>query len=213
MARIVLLGDSILDNARYVAPGKELTSHVRRMLTDDSSVVLEAVDGSVLADVPSQIRRVPDNATHLFFSCGGNDALGYLELLAQPVGTMAETLIKFNEVRKRFHAAYERVLRDLLGLEKRLTVFTIYHPVFDEPALQEAAEAALCIFNDGITRAAFARGIDVVDLRLLFDDPADMANPIEPSDQGGQKIAAVIKHLAESEITLSTKSTVYPRVP
>ena len=42
------------------------------------------------------------------------------------------------------------------------------------------------------TRAAFARSVPVIDLRLICTEPADYANPIEPSVQGGQKIASAI---------------------
>jgi hypothetical protein len=57
------------------------------------------------------------------------------------------------------------------------------------------ASAALSAFNDAITRAAFKAGVPLIDLRLLFDDPADYANPIEPSAKGGAKLARVIAEL------------------
>jgi hypothetical protein len=37
-----------------------------------------------------------------------------------------------------------------------------------------------------------ARGVDVIDLRLVCTEPSDYANPIEPSGAGGRKIAAAI---------------------
>lgn len=55
---------------------------------------------------------------------------------------------------------------------------------------------ALALFNDVITRAVFAYGLDLVDLRLICDDSADYANPIEPSFAGGQKIAEAIARFA-----------------
>ncbi|HXE56522.1 MAG TPA: hypothetical protein VNK43_00835 [Gemmatimonadales bacterium] len=39
---------------------------------------------------------------------------------------------------------------------------------------------------------AFERGLGVVDLRTVCADPADYANPIEPSSVGGAKIARAI---------------------
>jgi hypothetical protein len=51
------------------------------------------------------------------------------------------------------------------------------------------------VFNDCITRAAFARDLSVIDLRLLCDQDEDYANPIEPSVRGGEKIAAAIAGL------------------
>jgi hypothetical protein len=51
------------------------------------------------------------------------------------------------------------------------------------------------VFNDCITRAAFSRGLPVIDLRLICDQDEDYANPIEPSVRGGEKIAAAIAGL------------------
>jgi hypothetical protein len=51
---------------------------------------------------------------------------------------------------------------------------------------------ALMMFNDVILRTAFERGVPVIDLRLVCTEPSDYANPIEPSGQGGRKIADAI---------------------
>jgi hypothetical protein len=54
------------------------------------------------------------------------------------------------------------------------------------------AATALTALNDAITREAFARNIDCIDLRIICDEDRDFANPIEPSVHGGAKIAAAI---------------------
>ena len=41
-------------------------------------------------------------------------------------------------------------------------------------------------------RCAIRSGLSVIDLRLVCSDPADYANPIEPSVKGGAKIAESI---------------------
>jgi hypothetical protein len=61
------------------------------------------------------------------------------------------------------------------------------------------AVTALTALNDRITRAAFARGTSLIDLRLICAEDADYANPIEPSAQGGAKIAAAIAAFATGE--------------
>jgi hypothetical protein len=63
---------------------------------------------------------------------------------------------------------------------------------FPEPAIRRAAATALTALNDAITREAFARNVDCIDLRILCDDDRDFANPIEPSVHGGAKIARAI---------------------
>lgn len=60
-------------------------------------------------------------------------------------------------------------------------------------------KAALCLFNDVITRAAFSRGTALIDLRLICSEDGDYANPTEPSVQGGLKIARAIASLARMD--------------
>jgi hypothetical protein len=55
---------------------------------------------------------------------------------------------------------------------------------------------ALTAFNDAITHEAFAAGLPLIDLRILCNQDEDFANPIEPSAQGGQKIANAIVRVA-----------------
>jgi hypothetical protein len=58
--------------------------------------------------------------------------------------------------------------------------------------VQRAAATALAVFNDAILRAAVEHRVDVIELRLVCTEPADYANPIEPSVRGGAKIARAI---------------------
>jgi hypothetical protein len=55
-----------------------------------------------------------------------------------------------------------------------------------------AARTGLAIFNDVILRAAVDFQLDVLELRSVCTERADYANPIEPSGQGGLKIARSI---------------------
>ena len=51
------------------------------------------------------------------------------------------------------------------------------------------------LLNDKI-RQTFARGLTLIDLRLICNEDADFANPIEPSARGGAKIAQAISKFA-----------------
>src|SRR3712207_5090745 len=76
VSHVVLLGDSIFDNAAYVTAGApDIVRQVRRRLPYGSKATLAAVDGSRMGDVGEQLRRLPADATHLIVSVGGNDAL------------------------------------------------------------------------------------------------------------------------------------------
>ena len=75
MPHVVLLGDSVFDNAAYVGAGPDVVQQLRTVLPDVWQATLLAVDGHVIADVPRQLGRLPNSATHLVVSVGGNDAL------------------------------------------------------------------------------------------------------------------------------------------
>lgn len=189
---IVLLGDSIFDNGTYVAGGPDVVRQVRGLLPAQWRASLLARDGAVIAGVAEQLRRLPADASHLVVSAGGNDALGEASLLERKVGSVAEALDLISDVGARFRAGYARMLDEALKPGLPLAVCTIYEPRYPEPARRRLAATALTALNDAITREAFARGLGCIDLRVLCDDDGDFANPIEPSAQGGAKIARAI---------------------
>lgn len=193
---VVLLGDSVFDNAAYVAGGPDVVAQVRGVLPPGWRATLAAVDGAVTDDVARQLGRVPADATHLVVSAGGNDALRHEAVFGESARGVGEALLRLAAVRERFRRDYETMLDALLGRGLPAAVCTIYDPRFPDPVRQRLAVAGLALFNDAIARAAFARGLSVLDLRLICDAPGDYANPIEPSVQGGAKIARAIAELA-----------------
>jgi hypothetical protein len=155
-------------------------------------VSLLAVDGHVTSDVRHrQIDRLPDAASHIVISAGGNDALGHSSILNESARSVAEAVGRLAEAQARFARDYEAMVDAVLALGLPAAVCTIYDANFPEPQRQLVV-SALALFNDVITRAAFARGLDLIDLRLICDHPADYANPIEPSARGGEKITQAI---------------------
>jgi lysophospholipase L1-like esterase len=189
---VVLLGDSIFDNAAYVAGGPDVVSQLRDELPNGWAATLCAVDGAVVADVERQLGCVPRDATHLVVSAGGNDALGHADLLNRPARSAAEVLGLLGDAARAFEERYRRMLRTVLRRGLPLTVCTIYNGNLPDPLVQRLASTALTVFNDAILRAAIAARTRVIDLRLVCDQPADYANPIEPSVCGGAKIAEAV---------------------
>lgn len=188
---VVLLGDSIFDNAAYVPEGPAVIDHLKRVLPIDWKATLVARDGNVVAHLAEQMEKVPPDATHLVVSVGGNDALQVLGILSSPAGTVNDALKQLAEIRTEFQNAYRVMLWQLLSLEHPLAVCTIYDAV---PGLSAAEQTALCLFNDTIVREALAVNVPVIDLRHVCNEPADYSaqSPIEPSGQGGGKIANAI---------------------
>ena len=195
MRHVVLLGDSIFDNGAYVAGGPDVVTQLRARLPPDWRATLCAVDGDVTADVTRQLANVPGDASHLVVSVGGNDALRHSGMLDEPARSMAEAIGRLAAVRAAFAREYRTMVEAVTARQRTTTLCTIYDARFPDPLRQTLAVTALTIFNDVITREAFSRGLPLVDLRLVCSEDGDYANPIEPSVQGGAKIASAIAAL------------------
>jgi hypothetical protein len=188
---VVLLGDSVFDNAAYTRGEPDVVTHLRAVLPRHWRATLCAVDGATTADVSRQLARVPADASHVVLSVGGNDALRNADLLDTPVRSTAEALALFSERVGRFEESYRRALEGVVALGRETTVCTIYNGDLP-PDQSRLARVALTIFNDAILRAAFGRGLSVIDLGSVCASAEDYANPIEPSGAGGLKIARTV---------------------
>jgi lysophospholipase L1-like esterase len=209
MSHVVLLGDSIFDNRAYVAPEPDVLEQLRARLGSGWTATLLAVDGHVTDDVRTrQLARVPKGATHLVISVGGNDALGRSAILNEPARSVADAVLRLAQAQASFTERYVKMLDAVLTLSLPTAVCTIYDANYPEPQRQIVV-AALALFNDVISRAAFRRGLPLVDLRLICSEPADCANPIEPSTVGGAKIASVIAALVKADAVEQGRSTVW----
>jgi len=213
MKHIVLLGDSIFDNRSYVGSDElDVPSQLKTLSNNDFKVTNLAVDGHVTSHVIHQLNNLPSDASHLFLSVGGNDGLGHLSIFQKKVSTIGEALKNMYLIGKTFKKTYSAMLDSVLTHKLPLSVCNIYYPKFfsqslkrvesyipqtvDAEMLQQMAMAAETIFNDIIMYEAFKRYLPLIDLRLLFNEDKDFANPIEPSSIGGMKIAHKIENIA-----------------
>jgi hypothetical protein len=208
MKHIVLLGDSILDNAAYVEDGPALIDQLKAKLPKGWKATLRAVDGSTTADIKTQLLQLPSDTSHLMISVGGNNALLRLEFLQERASSVAEVMARLAQLGEEFQNSYHSMLQKALVHKKPTILCTIYYPQFAEP-YQTMAIVALTVFNDVILRAAFAAGLPVIDLRLLCNEPADYANPIEPSEIGGEKIAAAIARIVTEHDFTCQRTAIY----
>jgi lysophospholipase L1-like esterase len=192
MPHLVLIGDSIFDNAAYTGGGPDVVSQVRGLLAHGWEATLLARDGSTTDDVADQLGRLPTQSTHLVLSVGGNDALAHQRILEAPVSSMAESLKALADIASDFERRYRLAIAACLDTALPLTVCTVYNGFFDDQSFQRLASATLTMFNDAIIRVAIEHSLPVIDLRLVCDTAEDYANQIEPSSVGGAKIARVI---------------------
>jgi lysophospholipase L1-like esterase len=163
----------------------------------------------VVENVRKQTLDLPETATHLVVSVGGNDAILNAGILQQKVASSAEVLDKLADLAGEFEYRYREMLRSVLSLTKPTAVCTIYFPRIPEPFTQKIAIAALATFNDVIIRQAFLEGVPLIDLRLVCDEDSDYANEIEPSEKGGGKIASAMVRLVSEHNFESRRTEVF----
>jgi GDSL-like Lipase/Acylhydrolase family len=208
MSHVVLLGDSIFDNAVYVPDRPPVIEQVRRGLPAGWKGTLVAVDGHTVEDIATQLPRIPASASHLVLSVGGNDALIASGLLPEPAVTVGDALAILANAIGEFRNAYTAMLRNVLQVGKPVCVCTIYDAI---PTLGAAERAALAGFNDVISRATIAAGIPLIDLRVICNHADDYSplSPIEPSVIGGAKIADAICRVVTTHDYTARRTIVY----
>lgn len=108
MKHLVLLGDSILDNKSYVGSGFDVVSHLRQQSPDDWRATLLAVDGSIAEQVSDQTLDLPADATHLFVSTGGNNAIMNADVLQMKVSSSAEVFDRLADLAIEFERVYKK---------------------------------------------------------------------------------------------------------
>ena len=188
---LVLLGDSIFANAAYVGREPDVIGHLRSLLPPGWKATLCAVDGAMTSTLAAQLQRVPEDASRMVVAIGGNDALANFDLLSMKVSSSAETLTAFASRVAAFEDSYRAAIAHVMERRLPTTLCTIYNGALakDEARI---ARIALMPFNDVVLRTAFEHSLDVIDLRAVCNEACDYANPIEPSGEGGRKIANAI---------------------
>ena len=174
MKTVVLLGDSIFDNATYVGAGPDLVTQLKGDLPGGWTATLAARDGSTTADIAGQLKTMPSDATHLVVSAGGNDALHEKALIEESARSVAEVLDKLAKIKATFAKSYAAMLDGVLARKLPTAVCTIYEAHYADPTTRQIAAVGLSVFNDVIMRAAFARGLPLIDLRLIIGDAAGL---------------------------------------
>jgi GDSL-like Lipase/Acylhydrolase family len=210
LSHVILLGDSTLDNGAYVRGGPAVIDQVRGLLPDGWRATLLAVDGSRIEDVHRQLGRLPDDASHLVLSIGGNDLLAAASVLGRPAGTVGQGVLMLADIRDRFADDYAGLLRALAETGRPTVVCTVYEPPFPDATLWRTVGAALCLFDDAIIRAARVAGVPVMEMRAICSDQADFANPIEPSTAGGEKIARCLCEVILRHDFAGRRTIIYP---
>lgn len=192
MPHVVLLGDSIFDNAAYTSGKPDVLGRLRQVAPRNWKTTLLARDGATTDGVRAQLAKLPADATDLVLSVGGNNALMREDLLHSPAASTGEAISLLGDAVAYFELAYRDVVRACLDRRHPLIVCTIYNGNFSDATYRRRVQVALALFNDVIIRTAIENRLKVIELRLVCALPEDYANQIEPSTTGAVKIAQAI---------------------
>lgn len=190
---IVLLGDSTLDNGRYLnlARGelsveKQLT---KRCLERGWDMTVLAQDGSMLEDVRQrQLPLVPEAATHIILSASGNDLLSLLNQMVVANFTLSSMYTTIGTGLGQVSEDYRVLVQDVKALGCHLACCTLYRPSFNHMFFKSLATFSLGIHNNRIRQISTDLDSSIIEFSDIFDDPADFANPLELSSRGGSKL-------------------------
>lgn len=190
---VVLIGDSTLDNGRYlnIAQGDLSVEKQLTLICMDRGwdMTVLAQDGSMLEDVKErQVPLIPEGATHIVLSASGNDLLSLLNQMVLANFTFSSMYgtigIGLNEVAER----YRELLQQLKSHGCHLAVCTVYRPNFNHLFFKSLASLSLGLHNSRIQKICEDLDCSVIDFANMFDSDEDFANPLELSTRGGSKV-------------------------
>mgnify|MGYP005694051919 FL=1 len=96
--KLLLLGDSIIDNKSYVLNSElDVTEHLKKLYSDQPDIFItnNAIDGDTMFDLEYKHLESEEveNASHIVVSIGGNDLLHNISFL-QKTSQLSEVLGK-----------------------------------------------------------------------------------------------------------------------
>ena len=193
---VSLLGDSIIDNKLYVEKGElSVTEHLQNKSSSNFTMI--AVDGDTTEEVlDNQLDILKDPVSHIVLSIGGNDLLQNLHLLQDETSGMKFALEKSSELIGEIQENYTKILEHLSQYDAKVLLCTVYEGDLESDVLlaeyDKAGQAMLKMHNDTVYFLASKFEVDVLELRNIFTNKEDYANPIEPSHIGGERLAKAI---------------------
>ncbi len=188
LPHVVLLGDSLLP-VRADLPDGSLESAVMPGARFPWKLsVISAAQVSTPGATP-----IPEDASHIVINIEGNDAIAASGLLDSPAIAWRAGLSQLNSAADDFERHVEILSRAALSTRLPTLVCTMYPPRYPDWEHQQAACAALAVFNDRILKSAVAAGFSIADLRQLGAVADLYATPTQLSLAGLQRVAEIIR--------------------
>jgi len=160
---IILLGDSILNNSKYV---KNIES-IPYLLNHSEYLLLNlAQDNANISNVYNQLNKIPlelnNSNTYIFLSIGGNDILNGFQL---------QTVIE------KYNILIDSIIIRFTNIH--LILLNLYFPF----ELDKKYRNEIIIWNNNIKKYKY-----YIDLASILNKPEDFVSIIEPSKTGSIKI-------------------------
>ena len=199
MNKVVLFGDSIIDNKIYVNHGEfSVLEHLENI--SNYEYIQVAYDGHTTFDVQNKQLHLStiEKPSHIVLSVGGNDLLQNLSHLSKgPVSNINEAVSGIQQhIFEPLEQRFETIIEELSSQRANLLICTVYEGDLgrtDEfKDVLDSSKIMVSSFNDIVYKTAKKYKADVLELREIFISSDDYANPIEPSHTGGEKLAKSI---------------------
>ena len=178
--KVVLIGDSILNNSAYVSANQSVPDLLSKELVGNT-VYNFAKDGSTINDCYTQLDKISTNLnnsnTSIIVSCGGNNILNSRSLKPKDMNNL------FNEYSKLLKSIKTRVPK------ASLYVLNLYTPTNSHYL---SYHSAIEQWNQQLTRNKSRLRYKIIDTSSLLVTNKDFTYNIEPSKRGGKKIVEAI---------------------
>jgi len=176
---IILLGDSLLNNSKYVASGESIYDILSEK--KNVAVINYATDDSFISNVYSQLNKISidfnNSNTFIFLSVGGNDILKLINSQAFSDSEFYKLIEKYNILVKSIEARlpFTKVVLLTLFYPPDTNIFKKYYKYIE-------------IWNNNI----FNNYNYYIDISSFINSNNDIVENIEPSFIGSKKIASNI---------------------
>jgi hypothetical protein len=203
---VVLLGDSLLP-VRADLPEGSLESAVMPGVRFPWK--LSVISAAQVSTPGVASTTIPEDATHIVINIEGNDAIAASGLLDGPAVAWRAGLSQLNNAADDFERHVEILARAALSTRLPTLACTMYPPRYPDWEQQQAACAALAVFNDRILKSAVAAGFAIADLRQLGSFAELYASPTQLSVAGLQRVAEIIRRALDVISRESARTQVF----
>ena len=181
--KIVLIGDSILNNSAYVSANQSVPDLLSKKLIGNT-VYNFAKDGATINDCYTQLEKIStelnNSSTSIIVSCGGNNILSSRSLKPTDMNNLFK---QYSELLKSIKTRVSNASLYVLNLYTPTNShYVSYHRAIDQ-------------WNQLLEDNKSSLQYKIINISSLLVTDEDFTYNIEPSEKGGKKIVESILHI------------------